>query len=197
MGKGRDEDAVRVVHEVAKRNKKTTTLSIEDLKACESIGNSGVNTSNSAAIKRQLEKLQFTHVRALFATKRLAISTGMIMSIWALIGKSHHTIGPMTLPHHSLYSGFKPLPLTDYRPSLSIVQRLYPIHPSHARCRLRRWLDLHHLPELSDHRRSRCSRSHARRLPRRTQPIRPTRQPRRLRRSDRCLSVRVNNIKHL
>ena len=87
MGKGRDEEAVRVVHEVAKRNGKTTTLTVEDLKACEALGGdgvtgSGVQTSASAAIKRNLQKLNASHVRALFATKKLAFSTAMIMIVW-------------------------------------------------------------------------------------------------------------------
>lgn len=91
MGKGRDEEAVRIVHEVARRNKKTSPLTIEDLRACEGIGGAqtGVDTSNAAAIKRQLQKLNLTHVRALFANKRLAFSTSMIMAIWGFIGLAY------------------------------------------------------------------------------------------------------------
>jgi MFS family permease len=93
MGKGQDEEAVRVVHEVARRNGKTTTLSIEDLKACESLGDgattAAVQTTASAAIKRNLQKLNASHVRALFATKKLAFSTAMIMTVWAFIGLAY------------------------------------------------------------------------------------------------------------
>lgn len=85
MGKGDDEGAVRIVHEVARRNGKTSSLTVEDLKACEpAVG--VVHTDAAAAIKRKLEKFNLTHVRALFATKKLAFSTGMIMLIWAFIG---------------------------------------------------------------------------------------------------------------
>lgn len=85
MGRGNDEEAVRIVHEVARRNGKTSPLTIEDLKACEpAVG--VVHTDAAAAIKRNLEKLNLTHVRALFATKKLAFSTGMIMLVWAFIG---------------------------------------------------------------------------------------------------------------
>ncbi|ORY35320.1 major facilitator superfamily transporter [Naematelia encephala] len=88
MGKGRDEDAVRVVHEVARRNRTTSTLVLEDLKACESLGEgqAELQTSATAAIKRRMAHLSSKHVRALFATKRLAFSTSMIMLIWAFIG---------------------------------------------------------------------------------------------------------------
>ncbi|KAH6683006.1 major facilitator superfamily transporter [Halenospora varia] len=85
MGKGRDEEAVAVVHDVARRNGKTSTLTIEDLRACE-IPGANVETDAVAALKRKLEKLNLTHVRALFATKKLAFSTGLIMIVWAFIG---------------------------------------------------------------------------------------------------------------
>jgi MFS family permease len=85
MGKGRDEDAVRVVHEVARRNGKTSSLTIEDLRACDRL-DGRQETDVAATLKRKLEKLNLTHVRALFATKKLAFSTLMIMVVWAFIG---------------------------------------------------------------------------------------------------------------
>jgi MFS family permease len=85
MGKGRDEDAVRIVHEVAKRNGKTTTLTVADLKACEPEGY--VHESNVAdAVKRKLQDVRLDRVRALFATRKLALSTSLIMVVWAFIG---------------------------------------------------------------------------------------------------------------
>lgn len=48
MGKGKDEEAVKIVHEVARRNGKQSTLTVEELKACEALGGgTGVNTSVS------------------------------------------------------------------------------------------------------------------------------------------------------
>ncbi|OZJ02111.1 hypothetical protein BZG36_05280, partial [Bifiguratus adelaidae] len=84
MGRGRDEDAVRVVHEVARRNGKTSSLTVADLEALNEQGQQG--TDAAAALKRKLEKLNFTHVRALFATPKLAWSTSIIILIWAFIG---------------------------------------------------------------------------------------------------------------
>jgi hypothetical protein len=93
MGKGRDEDAVRVVHEVARRNGKTSTLTLEDLQACENLTGSGtpaqVQTSASAAVKRKLQKLDSSHVKALFATKKLAFSTTIITIVWAFVGLAY------------------------------------------------------------------------------------------------------------
>ncbi|KAI1028871.1 hypothetical protein LB503_002243 [Fusarium chuoi] len=85
MSKGRDEEAVRVVHTVAKKNGKTSTLSLEDLKACEPEGYVA-QTDTSAVLKRYLEKVDLSHVKALFVTRKLGLSTGLIMSVWALIG---------------------------------------------------------------------------------------------------------------
>ena len=87
MGKGRDEDAVAVVHEVARRNGKVSGLTVEHLRACEALGTGQAQgTDTAAALKRKLEKLNLTHVRALFATKKLAFSTSVIMVVWAFIG---------------------------------------------------------------------------------------------------------------
>lgn len=90
MGKGNDAEAVRIVHEVARRNGKTSPLTIEDLQACESVGAGGVSaqvkTTASAAVKRNLQKVDASHVKALFATKKLAFSTSVITLVWAFIG---------------------------------------------------------------------------------------------------------------
>ncbi|KAI1004948.1 MFS siderochrome iron transporter 1 [Podosphaera aphanis] len=88
MGKGRDAEAVWVVHEVARRNGKVSTLSIGDLQACEH-DNGTVITENFAILQRNLEKLDLTHVRALFATKKLALSSSLTMLVWALIGLAY------------------------------------------------------------------------------------------------------------
>ncbi|KAH7324931.1 major facilitator superfamily domain-containing protein [Stachybotrys elegans] len=88
MGKGRDEDAVRVVHEVARRNGKTTALTLDDLRACEPEGYVA-NTNASAAIKRNLQVLNLSQVKPLFATGKLALSTSLIMTVWGLIGLAY------------------------------------------------------------------------------------------------------------
>lgn len=85
IGKGRDEDAVRVVHEVARRNKATTSLTLNDLKACEPDGYVS-RTDAGAAVRRRLEKVDLKHVKVLFSTRHMALSTSITMAIWALIG---------------------------------------------------------------------------------------------------------------
>ncbi|CAF9935636.1 MAG: hypothetical protein HETSPECPRED_009853 [Heterodermia speciosa] len=87
MGRGKDEEAVRVVHEVARRNGKTSNLSLADLQVHERGGQQ--HTDAKAALSRKLQKLNLTHVRALFANPKLAISTSMIMAIWGFIGLAY------------------------------------------------------------------------------------------------------------
>jgi MFS family permease len=88
MGKGRDEDAVRIVHEVAQINGKTSNLTIEHLKACEPEGYV-TRTDAVTAVKKRAEKLSLRHVKVLFSTSRLALSTSLVMCIWALIGLAY------------------------------------------------------------------------------------------------------------
>jgi hypothetical protein len=84
MGKGRDDESVRVVHEVARRNGRHSSLALADLQALDADGT--MRTDAAAALARKLQKLNLTHVRALFATPQLARSTLLIMLVWALIG---------------------------------------------------------------------------------------------------------------
>ncbi|KAI1202921.1 major facilitator superfamily domain-containing protein [Nemania serpens] len=85
MGKGKDEEAVRIVHEVARRNGTESWLTIDHLKACEPEGYEQ-RTTASAALKRRLQVVSLTHIRSLFTTRKLGYSTGALMLVWALIG---------------------------------------------------------------------------------------------------------------
>ncbi|KAK2858484.1 hypothetical protein FQN49_004683 [Arthroderma sp. PD_2] len=82
MGKGREEEAVRVVHEVARRNGKVSNLTIEDLTRL----GPPIKSNAVDAVQRNLQKFDFQHVRALFATPLLALSTSLIIAVWAFIG---------------------------------------------------------------------------------------------------------------
>ncbi|KAM7224547.1 MFS siderochrome iron transporter 1 [Rhypophila decipiens] len=82
--KGDDAKAVRVVYMVARRNGKMTTLTVDQLTACEN--GYAPKTSASSLVMRQLEDVKLHKVQTLFATKKLALSTSLIMTIWAFIG---------------------------------------------------------------------------------------------------------------
>ncbi|KAG8903375.1 hypothetical protein FRB99_003397 [Tulasnella sp. 403] len=89
MGRGRDEEAVEVVHKVAAYNNTTSNLTLEDLSKFDSSGsgtNTGLDTSAKAAILRKAEKFNLDHIKALFRTPKLAWSTSLVILIWAVIG---------------------------------------------------------------------------------------------------------------
>lgn len=94
MGRGENLEAVRVVHEVARRNGKKSSLTPEDLEKFNSQGQGAPGEGNStqpattatSAMKRRLEVVDASHVKALFATPQLALSTSMIILVWAFIG---------------------------------------------------------------------------------------------------------------
>ena len=85
MGKGREDEAVANVHKIATVNKKTSSLTVEDLTVFND-PNVNQGTDARAILKRRLEKINLEHVRALFRTGRLAFSSTIIISVWALIG---------------------------------------------------------------------------------------------------------------
>lgn len=86
MGKGCDEEAVRIVHEVARRNGKTTWLTLDALRACEPEGYQRCGITVANAVRRTLEDVRLDRISALFRTRELALSTGLIMTVWAFIG---------------------------------------------------------------------------------------------------------------
>ena len=85
MGKGKLEEAVRNVHLIAEKNKKTSTLTVEDLTVYDDPNIQG-GTDARAILQRRLEKLNLEHVRALFRTRKLAFSSAITITVWGLIG---------------------------------------------------------------------------------------------------------------
>lgn len=93
MGRGRDKEAVEVVHLVAKYNGTTSTLTLESLQnaAASAAGRWAgddesvvvdMDTSARAAVRRRLSKLNSAHIKSLFATKKLAYSTSLLITSW-------------------------------------------------------------------------------------------------------------------
>ncbi len=85
MGRGRDEQAIEVLHAVAERNGKrnVSLLSVEDLVGVSEKGQQQeIDTSAKGAIRRKLSSLSGNHVKSLFATRKLAYSTSLIIVLW-------------------------------------------------------------------------------------------------------------------
>ena len=94
MGRGRDAEAIEVLNKVAVYNGSTNRLTLEQLQKTGVIaGTEGeaekggaVDASVAAVIRRNLEHLKGDHVKALFATRKLALSTSILIILWAFIG---------------------------------------------------------------------------------------------------------------
>jgi len=100
LSKGRDGDAVEAVNHVARQNKKPEPLTVEMLQAIDE--QLGIDTSHARAvglsnreiIRESLQDLNGTHYKALFATKRLSLHTGLIWLIWLTIGTTPPCVSP-------------------------------------------------------------------------------------------------------
>lgn len=104
MGRGRDADAIKILNKLAAYNGSENHLTLEQLQEAgvlagtESEAKSGaVDSSVAAVIRRNLEHLKGDHVKSLFATRKLALSTSLLIVLWAFIGLGF-----------SLYNAFLP-----------------------------------------------------------------------------------------
>jgi MFS family permease len=93
MGRGRDQEAVAVVHEIARRNGVHSSLSVGELKEAESIDGTAATAGQNSegnfvgtVVRQHLAKFDSNHVSPLFATRKLAYSTSLLITLWALIG---------------------------------------------------------------------------------------------------------------
>ncbi|KAI8978704.1 MFS general substrate transporter [Trametes punicea] len=97
MSHGRHKEAVEVVHQVARFNGKQSSLTLDMLvdagrAADEEKGGSvevkaaAMGTSAKANLRRTVMKLSGKHVKGLFATPKLALSTTILIVLWALVG---------------------------------------------------------------------------------------------------------------
>lgn len=100
MGRGRIEEAVSVVHAVAKYNGRETDLTVDQLHDAglpreqsdrpkrdddkEMLQPPDMDTSAFAAFRRGLKAYNSSLIRSLFATRKLAISTSLIISVWGM-----------------------------------------------------------------------------------------------------------------
>lgn len=93
MGRGRDAEAVEVIHKIAAYNGRTSSLTLAMLEDAARQAGKGVEdterpmaTNAWAAVMRQVQKFSADNVYSLFATKKLAWSTSLLIAVWALIG---------------------------------------------------------------------------------------------------------------
>ena len=96
IGKGRDEEAVEVIHKIARFNGKADqcTLTVEDLrKAVQEVsgeyvtpGAEAIGAKKKKGLLSSSSQLSGEHIKALFATSKMAWSTSLLILIWGTIG---------------------------------------------------------------------------------------------------------------
>jgi hypothetical protein len=88
MGRGRDDQAVAVVHKVAAYNGKTSNLTLEDLRRAGNLADSAsddyvpMDASILAITRRKMGMFSSNHVQSLFATRKMARSTTILIILW-------------------------------------------------------------------------------------------------------------------
>jgi hypothetical protein len=82
LGAGRDREVVETLHHLADKYNRTCSLTVEKLEAC------GTIRSAHGKSRYSLEET-VVHLKGLFATKTLAISTSLIWLSWTLIGLAY------------------------------------------------------------------------------------------------------------
>lgn len=122
LSRGRQDEAIAVVHAIAHRNKAKTWLTAEILDKVG--GNSQIvekeKLSNVEIVKRSLGKFSTDRIAPLFRGKRLAIATVLLWFTWATIGMGYPLFNAF-LPQYLANSG------SDQPTSTNIVYRNYAI----------------------------------------------------------------------
>ncbi|KAA1467200.1 MFS general substrate transporter [Dentipellis sp. KUC8613] len=89
VAKGRDAEAIAVLERIAKKNGKTITLTLEKLQSVPG-GNEPLNTYTTLqVVKKAFSTVSMSHVKPLFATRRLKINTTITILLWGIIGLAY------------------------------------------------------------------------------------------------------------
>jgi hypothetical protein len=155
VGRGRDAEAVETVHRVAAYNGVPVHLTLEQLEAVDrEFGRErAIDTSAQAAARRTLQLFEMGRVRTLFATRKMAWTTSLLIVIW---GMRMFVISSSTQTLTETFSAD--------RTCVPLVQLVCHVFVSEARSRhlpllterlqsvlarrgLRRRIPVHHLPQ--------------------------------------------------
>ncbi|KIY49468.1 MFS general substrate transporter [Fistulina hepatica ATCC 64428] len=86
VGMGKDAEAVAVIHKLAKYNSTSTTLSVDTLAVAGGGAMQQEQTLEHKPILSRTAVLRTDHVKALFLTPKMALSTTLLIGLWAIIG---------------------------------------------------------------------------------------------------------------
>jgi len=81
-GIGRDADAVEVIHKLAKFNGRSSSLTVEDLEAPDYVIGARSPSKEGRKVLSKSSRYDLGHIKALFATPKMAWSTSLLIAIW-------------------------------------------------------------------------------------------------------------------
>lgn len=82
-GLGKDAEAVTVIQQLAAYNSTTSSITAEQLTKVGDIADpSRLDSNGSRKILSESSMLTFPHIKALFATRKMAWSTSLLIALW-------------------------------------------------------------------------------------------------------------------
>lgn len=124
LARGDNEKAIETLNHIARINKKSHSLTIEDLRAIDELDLDKTEKANSnQLLKLRLSKYNLSHVKLCFGSRRLAISLALVIFSWALIGLAFPLYNAF-LPSYLEQRGSANQPLsvgTTYRNTLIVA----------------------------------------------------------------------------
>ncbi|KAF8872121.1 MFS general substrate transporter [Mucidula mucida] len=83
VGIGKDAEAVEIIHKIAVYNGKTSSLTLDDLL---DVDEKGKGMGGERPLLSRTSVYGLDHVKALFKTRKMAVSTSLLISLWGVIG---------------------------------------------------------------------------------------------------------------
>lgn len=88
VGEGKDAECVESLQSIARKYNRPCSLTVEQMEACGTINSQRRSSTTHAKSKWSLGEIG-VHVKGLYATKRIGISTSLIWFSWTLIGLAY------------------------------------------------------------------------------------------------------------
>ncbi|KAK1225640.1 hypothetical protein PQX77_011397 [Marasmius sp. AFHP31] len=93
IAKGQDEEALKVLEHIARKNGREITLTLDRLRAVAGeqagVADPEAKLTTLQLIKNSFSSFDLSHVTPLFSSKRLAINTSITIALWGLIGLAY------------------------------------------------------------------------------------------------------------
>jgi MFS family permease len=90
VGEGKDAEVIESIQSIATKYNRPCSLTLEKLQACGVIGDSGARRGSITHAKQRYSLGEISvHLRGLYATKRIGLSTTLIWFSWTLIGLAY------------------------------------------------------------------------------------------------------------